>query len=87
MALVGERCLERAGMLCSLRELEYRKKHRSLRPGHVKPDPSLRISTGTKGILKIGGVQPRQKNKLDNCILGGSFTGAALGLQGGADCS
>jgi hypothetical protein len=34
----------------------YRKKGKSLRSGHVKPDPKLRLNTGTKGILKMGGV-------------------------------
>ena len=34
----------------------YRKKQKSLRSGHVKPDPKLRLNTGTKGILKMGGV-------------------------------
>ena len=34
----------------------YRLKAKSLKQGHVKPDPKLRIQTGTKGILKMGGV-------------------------------
>ena len=34
----------------------YRKKGKSLRSGHVKPNPKLRIATGAKGILKMGGV-------------------------------
>ena len=34
----------------------YRRKAKSLRPGHVKPDPKLRVSTGPKGFLKMGGV-------------------------------
>jgi hypothetical protein len=34
----------------------YRKKQKSLRPAHIKPNPKLRLSTGAKGILKMGGV-------------------------------
>jgi hypothetical protein len=34
----------------------YRKKGKSLRPGHVKPSPKLKQYTGAKGILKAGGV-------------------------------
>lgn len=34
----------------------YRKKAKSLTSAHVKPDPKLRIQTGPKGILKMGGV-------------------------------
>ena len=34
----------------------YRQKQKSLRSCHVKPDPKLRLSTGAKGILKLGGV-------------------------------
>ena len=34
----------------------YRKKQKSLRAGHVKPDSRLHVSTGSKGILKMGGV-------------------------------
>ena len=34
----------------------FRRKGKSLRPGHVRPDPKLRINTGAKGILKMGGV-------------------------------
>ena len=34
----------------------YRRKGKSLRSGHVRPDPKLRINTGAKGILKMGGV-------------------------------
>ena len=34
----------------------FRRKGKSLRSGHVRPDPKLRINTGTKGILKMGGV-------------------------------
>jgi hypothetical protein len=34
----------------------YRKRGRSLRPGHAKPNPKLKQSTGVKGILKAGGV-------------------------------
>ena len=34
----------------------YRKKQKSLRPGHIKPNPRLHASLGTKGILKMGGV-------------------------------
>ena len=33
-----------------------RKKGKSLRPGHVKPSPKLKISTGAKGILKTAAV-------------------------------
>jgi hypothetical protein len=35
----------------------YRTKTKSLRPGHVKPDPKMRLATGSKGILKMGGVR------------------------------
>ena len=34
----------------------YRTRAKSLKSGHVKPDPKLRIQTGPKGILKMGGV-------------------------------
>ena len=34
----------------------YRKKGKSLRPGHVKPSPKLKLSTGAKGIMKTGAV-------------------------------
>lgn len=34
----------------------YRKKGKSLRAGHVKPHPKMRLSLGTKGIMKAGGV-------------------------------
>ena len=34
----------------------YRKKGKSLRPGHVKPSKGLKVNTGAKGILKTGGV-------------------------------
>ena len=34
----------------------YRKKGKSLRPGHVKPNPKMKLNTGPKGILKAGGV-------------------------------
>lgn len=34
----------------------YRKKGKSLRSGHVKPDPKLKLYTGGKGVLKAGGV-------------------------------
>lgn len=34
----------------------YRQKGKSLRPGHVKPSPKYKLSTGAKGILKTGGV-------------------------------
>ena len=34
----------------------YRKKGKSLRPGHVKPHPKMKLATGPKGILKAGGV-------------------------------
>lgn len=34
----------------------YRKKGKSLRAGHVKPNPKLKQYTGGKGILKTGGV-------------------------------
>ena len=34
----------------------YRRKQKSLRSGHVKPDPKLRLNTGTKGFLKICGI-------------------------------
>jgi hypothetical protein len=34
----------------------YRQKGKSLRSGHVKPNPKLRLSLGTKPILKGGGV-------------------------------
>ena len=34
----------------------YRTKGKSLRSGHVKPDPKLRVQTGSKGVLKMGGV-------------------------------
>jgi hypothetical protein len=34
----------------------FRRKGKSLRSGHVRPDPKLRINTGAKGIMKMGGV-------------------------------
>ena len=34
----------------------YRKKGKSLRSAHVKPDPKLRLNTGAKGILKMAGL-------------------------------
>jgi hypothetical protein len=34
----------------------YRKRGKSLRPGHVKPSAKLHLPTGAKGILKTGGV-------------------------------
>ena len=34
----------------------YRTKRKTLRPGHIKPDPKLRAQTGAKGFLKLGGV-------------------------------
>ena len=34
----------------------YRKRGKSLRPGHVKPHPKLKLNTGPRGILKAGGV-------------------------------
>ena len=34
----------------------YRKKGKTLRPGHVKPHPKTRLATGPKGFLKAGGV-------------------------------
>ena len=34
----------------------YRTRGKSLRPGHVKPHPKLKLSLGCKGILKVGGV-------------------------------
>ena len=34
----------------------YRKKGKSLRPGHVKPHPKQHLSLGVKGFLKAGGV-------------------------------
>ena len=34
----------------------YRKRGKSLKPGHVKPNPKLRQSTGVKGFLKAGGA-------------------------------
>jgi len=34
----------------------YRKKQKSLNPGHVKPNPKLRTNTGSKGLLIMGGV-------------------------------
>jgi hypothetical protein len=34
----------------------YRKRGKSLRPGHIKPSPKLKQYTGAKGILKAGGV-------------------------------
>ena len=34
----------------------YRTIGKSLRPGHVQPHPKLRLNTGAKGILKMGGV-------------------------------
>ena len=34
----------------------YRRKQKSLRSGHVKPDSKLRLNTGAKGFLKMGGV-------------------------------
>ena len=34
----------------------YRKKGKSLRPGHVKPNAALRLGLGVKGVLKAGGV-------------------------------
>ena len=34
----------------------YRKKGKSLRPGHVKPSPKLHLSLGAKGISKMGGI-------------------------------
>lgn len=34
----------------------YRKKGKSLRPGHVKPNAKMKLGTGSKGILKAGGV-------------------------------
>ncbi len=34
----------------------YRLKGKSLKPGHVRPSPSLRVQTGGKGFLKLGGV-------------------------------
>ena len=34
----------------------YRKKGKSLRSGHVKPNPKLRLSLGTKAVMKSGGV-------------------------------
>ena len=34
----------------------YRKRGKSLRAGHVKPNPKMRLATGMKGILKTGGV-------------------------------
>lgn len=34
----------------------YRKRGKSLRPGLIKPNPKLRLSTGGKGVLIAGGV-------------------------------
>ena len=34
----------------------YRRRGKSLRPGHVKPHPKMRLPLGSKGILKAGGV-------------------------------
>ena len=34
----------------------YRKKGKQLTSAHVKPNPKLRLQTGSKGILKLGGV-------------------------------
>jgi len=34
----------------------YRTKRKTLRPAHIKPDPKLRVQTGAKGFLKLGGV-------------------------------
>ena len=34
----------------------YHKRGKSLRSGHVKPNPKLKLATGAKGFLKAGGV-------------------------------